>query len=140
MKKIILLLSIVIIVVSSCKKKDEVKPCPVIPAPQYSDTKYYLTNPSGRGELDTISFSLVAGTVDEYLITSLVGSFSNYAELEFNGPEMDIYYQANSSNTMFFEGSGMLGDNEMFIQWYSANIDTTGVQSFYSVYSKVRIN
>lgn len=128
-----------ITMVSGCKKDEDNIPCPAAPVPEYAAMKYYLTNPSGRGEQDTISYSPVVGT-DDYLITCLPSSFPGNAYCEFSGPEIEIYYAINADSTMFFEGSGVLGDKEMFIYWKSANIDTTSVTSFYSVYSKVRLN
>lgn len=130
MKKLLFSIAIVAFI-SSCKKED-VKPCPTPVTPVYSDTKYYLTNPSGRGERDTITFF---GLTD---MTPLLSSFSGTASIDISGPELSVYYESNG--IMYYEGSGMFGDKELNILWYSANIDTTGVQSLYSVYSKCRIN
>lgn len=137
MKKILLIASVVISVVA-CKKEEKETPCPSIPVAQYSDTKFYLTNSSGRGEADTIVFLMDASM--EVTMTSLVDSFADFTAVDVSGPELTIYPHMNSANTKYYEGTGTFGNKELLIYWFSANSDTTDIQSFYSVYSQCRIN
>lgn len=139
MKKV-MLLGLMAIALISCKKEDEVKPtCTPQPSAQYSATDYYLTNPSGRGEADTIRFNF--DVVDSYFLTSsLVDTIAEPSNVEVSGAELDIYYKMNASGTRWTEGSGTFGTNELHIYWQTAEGDSTNLITFYSVYSKCKTN
>lgn len=139
MKKIFLLIAIVALM-GSCKKEDNHNDvCPSVPAPQYSNTDYYLTNPSGFGEADTIRFNY--DIVDDYYLnSSLMDSIHEQSQIDVSGAELTIKYHLNNTYTAFTDGSGNFGTKELFIYWRIANLDTTIVHTFYSVYSKCKIN
>lgn len=138
MKKL-LLIAVIAMSIVSCKKEDKPEVCPGVTSPQYSNTKYFLTNPTGFGERDTIDFNY--DVVDDYYLEqSLMDSIVGQSQIETSGPELTVKYKLNSTYTAFTDGYGYYGTNEVVIYWRVANLDTTVVHTFYSVYSKVKIN